>query len=82
MILYLQQPDKKKNQNKIVSLFLCPLDVSGLIWKKNQIFISLKIIQNSQLNFHNFHNSLVKLLYITIFVTVSNGNLVEASKYH
>ena len=39
MIARLQQFDKKTP--KPFSLFLCPPDVFGLIWWKNQILISL-----------------------------------------
>ena len=40
MVVCLQQSDKNRKQAKYFPLFFCPPDVCGLIWSKNQIFIS------------------------------------------
>ena len=42
MMVHFQQPDEKGAQAKYFPLFLCSPDVSGLIWSRNQIFISLE----------------------------------------
>ena len=42
MIVHFQQPDEKETQAKYFPLFLCSPDVSGIIWSRNQIFISLE----------------------------------------